>query len=436
MKQVMVTLVGSLCFQSASAMCGGMFVPSPSDSEVLDPGIFNNASEVVVLRQNNRTTLTLSNDYFGDFSEFAIVMPIPEGIQAENVSIVEPAPIQKLRQLTAPRLNHWKCSDFNRQGCNGGFAMSSDFALEDGGGVRAPGAADANSVDVEAEFSVGEFDIRVLSSEDSSGLLSWLRTEGLGVPTSAEPVLQAYIDAGTRFMVAEVDLGQLAEGQEWLSPLQITYEEDAMMIPIRMGAINSTGLQHVFFNVFTSYEEGRVAISNYPEMDFDAGCMLADGETLESAYFGAIEAGVAEHGGATWLTEYTGFFYDDMTWAGYENAETEGWSEHFYTRLHLAVTPEAATKDVSLYATNMTNMAFESNTGFWDATGIEFTAYNPKLWDRFRFCGADEMITDLAYPTCGELGLMTSGCSVSSGAVGWGISGLLIFAMYGRRRRD
>ena len=246
--------------------------------------------------------------------------------------------------------------------------------------------------------------------------------------------MQTYIDSGTRFMVAEVDLGQLAEGQEWLSPLQITYEEDSMMIPIRLGAINSTGIQHLFLNVFTSISDGRVAISNYPELDFDAGCMLSEGSTIDTVYFDAIDQGVLDNGGATWLPEYTSYWYDDMVWAGYEDQEELGWSEHFYTRLHLAVTPDAATKDVALYATGMTNMAYESVTGGWGATGIEFTEYNPKLWDRFRFCGAEELLTDLAFPTCGDTGLMTGGCSVSSGAVGWGMTSVLLFALYGRRR--
>ena len=56
------------------------------------------------------------------------------------------------------------------------------------------------------------------------------------------------------------------------------------------------------------------------------------------------------------------------------------------------------------------------------------------LWDRFRFCGAEDVLTDLIHPTCGDVGLMSSGCMAIDSAGGLGVSALVLFAIAGRRR--
>lgn len=46
-----------------------------------DVSLFNQASQVIIARDNNRTILTMANDYRGDVKEFAIVVPVPTVIK-------------------------------------------------------------------------------------------------------------------------------------------------------------------------------------------------------------------------------------------------------------------------------------------------------------------------------------------------------------------
>src|SRR5690606_11550285 len=66
-----------------------------------------------------------------------------------------------------------------------------------------------HGVTIEAEFVVGEYEIVVLSAEDSTGLDTWLRQENYNIPPGAEPVLRPYVEGGMKFFVAKVDVDKV-----------------------------------------------------------------------------------------------------------------------------------------------------------------------------------------------------------------------------------
>ncbi len=76
------------------------------------------------------------------------------------------------------------------------------------GGASAPAAKPAPDlgVKVEAKFKVGEYDIVILSARDSTGLDTWLRQENYKIPPGAEPFLRPYVQGGSKFFVAKVDI--------------------------------------------------------------------------------------------------------------------------------------------------------------------------------------------------------------------------------------
>ena len=55
---------------SASAFCG--FYVAKADTE-----LFNQSSKVALVRDGDRTVITMANDYIGDPTEFAMVIPVP-----------------------------------------------------------------------------------------------------------------------------------------------------------------------------------------------------------------------------------------------------------------------------------------------------------------------------------------------------------------------
>ena len=67
---VAALLVVALAAPTVLAFCG--FYVAKADAK-----LFNQASQVVLVRHDDKTVLTMANDFKGDLEEFAIVVPVP-----------------------------------------------------------------------------------------------------------------------------------------------------------------------------------------------------------------------------------------------------------------------------------------------------------------------------------------------------------------------
>jgi hypothetical protein len=87
---------------SARAFCG--FYVSGATGE-----LYNNATQVVLMREGTRTVLSMANNYQGPPSDFAMVVPVPVILQKENVKTLPAALFKKVDELAAPRLvEYWE----------------------------------------------------------------------------------------------------------------------------------------------------------------------------------------------------------------------------------------------------------------------------------------------------------------------------------------
>ena len=66
--------------------------------------LYNQASKVVLVRDGDRTVITMANDFQGDVTEFAMVIPVPTFIEREQIHVTDNAIIEHLDAFTAPRL--------------------------------------------------------------------------------------------------------------------------------------------------------------------------------------------------------------------------------------------------------------------------------------------------------------------------------------------
>ena len=82
---------------AAWAFCG--FYVAKADSK-----LYNQASQVVIARKDNRTVLTMTNDYQGDVKDFAMVVPVPTVLKKEQVKVAKSKIIERLDAFSAPRL--------------------------------------------------------------------------------------------------------------------------------------------------------------------------------------------------------------------------------------------------------------------------------------------------------------------------------------------
>ncbi len=225
-----------------------------------DAKLFNQASQVVLVRHEGKTVLTMANDYRGDPREFAIVIPVPIVLEKDQIHVAERGVIEHLDAYSAPRLVEY----FDDDPCALRYfegAARSDMAApqsSSAGGLRAKSLG----VTIEAQYTVGEYDILILSAKESTGLETWLRENGYRIPDGAASVLRSYIKQGMRFFVARVNLAEREKlGFTYLRPLQMAFESPKFMLPIRLGMVNADGPQELFIYALT--RRGRVETTNY-----------------------------------------------------------------------------------------------------------------------------------------------------------------------------
>ena len=123
-------------------------------------------------------------------------------------------------------------------------------------------APEYRGVKVEARYDVAEYDVSILSAEDSDGLIRWLTDNGYKIPRGAEPVIGSYIKQKMHFFVAKVNLKRMQDsGRAYLRPLQVRYETAKFMLPLRLGTVNADGPQDLVVYALTPH--GRIEASNY-----------------------------------------------------------------------------------------------------------------------------------------------------------------------------
>jgi hypothetical protein len=249
----------------ALAFCG--FYVAKADAK-----LFNRASQVVLARHDDKTVLTMANDYKGELREFAIVVPVPTVLERGQIRVGDRALIEHLDAYSAPRLVEYFDPDpctpqplAMRPLMRSGQAMSELSVASD--------RARSLGVTIEAQYTVGEYDILILSARESGGLETWLRDNGYRVPAGATAVLGSYLKQGMRFFVAKVNLTEQAKlGFSYLRPLQMAFDTPKFMLPIRLGTLNADGAQELF--VYALTRKGRVETTNYRTVRLPTGVSL------------------------------------------------------------------------------------------------------------------------------------------------------------------
>ncbi len=268
------TLTGALLLlalsvpRPAAAFCG--FYVSGAGTN-----LYNRATMVVLMRDGTRTVLSMQNNYEGPPEDFAMIVPVPVVLSEDNVKTLPHAVFRRVDELAAPRLvEYWEddpCRELQPPP-----QPSVVMAPSGGGGPPIDSAAQDLGVTVEAQFVVGEYQIVILSARDSSGLDTWLRRERYRIPEGAEPVLRPYVQAGTKFFVARVDLERVTrvDGRVMLSPLRFHYDADEFSLPVRLGLLNSAGTQDLIVHILARGQ--RYEVANYRNITIPTNIIVGE----------------------------------------------------------------------------------------------------------------------------------------------------------------
>jgi hypothetical protein len=276
-----------------------------------DTKLFNQASQVVLVRDGERTVMTMANDFEGEPKEFAVVIPVPTFLTREQIHVGDKALIDHLDAYSAPRLVEY----FDRDPCD-----LNDYRFALPASARAADVvkesrqlAKALGVTIEAQYTVGEYDILILSAQQSSGLETWLQQNGYRIPPGAAEVIGSYLKQNMRFFVAKVNLAEHNKlGFSYLRPLQIAYESPKFILPIRLGMVNAKGSQELF--VYALTRNGRVESTNYRTAklpaDIDLPVYLKQPNEFAAFYKAMFTRQVQNQGGRAVFLEYAW----DMKW--------------------------------------------------------------------------------------------------------------------------
>ncbi|MEW6434839.1 MAG: DUF2330 domain-containing protein [Myxococcota bacterium] len=267
--------------------------------------LFNNATQVVLMRDGTRTVLSMQNNYQGPPENFAMVVPVPVVLKKENVKTLPREVFARIDTLAAPRLvEYWE-----EDPCRARLESEREYeALARAGGVAPPmasaGIGDLG-VKVEAQFAVGEYEVVVLSAKDALGLDTWLKLNKYRIPDGAEPLFRPYIQQGMKFFVAKVDVTKVtfADGMAMLSPLRFHYDSEKFELPVRLGLINAREKQDLIVHVLARNQ--RYEVANYPNVTIPTNIDLVPSARSEFPFFyvSLFDRTLKKHPNAV-ITEY------------------------------------------------------------------------------------------------------------------------------------
>jgi len=257
MKRFFLLAALALGMQPAYSFCG--FYVAKADAK-----LFNTTTQVIIARSGQHSTITMSSDFKGDVKDFAMVVPVPKVLQRDDIRVVERVLFDKLDAYSGPRLvEYWDENPcYTRMMDAISMNMVPQAAEKSSKREMAFAEDEIKTVRIEAKYTVGEYDILILSAEESGGLERWLLRNGYKIPEGARDVLEPYIKSNMKFFVVKVNIEELDKsGSQLLRPLQVSFDSPKFMLPIRLGMANSHGKQDMIVYLLTP--NGRVETVNY-----------------------------------------------------------------------------------------------------------------------------------------------------------------------------
>ena len=258
MKKLILSLTALTFTLHGFSFCG--FYVAKADTK-----LFNKTSQVILVRDGEKSTITMSSDFEGDVKDFAMVVPVPVVLGQNDIRVVDRLVFDKLDAYSSPRLVEYWDTDPCYTYTDYDYDLAPRAAMAEEKMVMDDSSVVTNSkykVTIEAKYTVGEYDILILSAKESGGLEAWLTDNGYQIPTGAKEVLEPYIKSNMKFFVAKVNLGAYTNaGAVPLRPIQVTFNSPKFMLPIRLGMANSNGDQDMIVYAFS--KTGRIETTNY-----------------------------------------------------------------------------------------------------------------------------------------------------------------------------
>jgi hypothetical protein len=299
-------------------LAAALSLPSPAHA---CGGFFCSALQLIPVQQNAERILFTVNDdgtitalieirYTGSPEDFSWVVPVPgaEGFSiGDTLAIGDPQTLALLDDATAPSIipPPVQCTGGGGGIANRGGGLAAASSME----ADASFGDDDDSVIVEDEGSIGDYDYQVISSDNADALVDWLNENDYLITPEMVPFIADYVAAGMRFVGTKLQAG--ADTSQ-LAPLEITYPGTEPMIPIRLTAVGAEPeMGVVAFIAADSRYEG----DSWESLPIAAEDVMVDPRNGASNYYSLLSWRIDQAGGRAMVPQFSGDSNDVFTTA-------------------------------------------------------------------------------------------------------------------------
>ena len=106
-KMAALIILAAMISHEAIAFCG--FYVCKADGTLK-----NKTSQVILVRDGNRTVITMYNDFKGNIKDFAMVVPVPVVLKKSDIKVVNQQIFTMLNEYSKPRLVEY----YDQNPCN------------------------------------------------------------------------------------------------------------------------------------------------------------------------------------------------------------------------------------------------------------------------------------------------------------------------------
>ncbi len=215
-----VLLTALALLTATSAMADGV---AAFDPKIVLGDAGTSDQRAVVIHDGNTECLILETKVRDRGKGYAWVIPTPSRTSTETIVEVDAALFDVLHTATAPRIEYI-------------------HPKTKGWGTKAeepPGAWSARPpVRVWETARIGDYDVTVLTAEESKALADWLAEHGYELPGKPEPVLASYVERGWAFTAVRVAPGSRQDLAS-LKPLALTFASAEPVYPLMISQLSA-----------------------------------------------------------------------------------------------------------------------------------------------------------------------------------------------------
>jgi len=307
-----LTLLSALAvalFAVPASAFPGFYVGKKVDKRV------SHASFVVVMNHGETSVVSVMPDYDGPFEPFGLVLAVPGDVTIDRVTTLRREFLDRVDQISAPRFHEFWETD----PCDPGPVQQEwerDLRVKTGSDNFLGSGVDLGPIkkvpkellmNVKSEQKAGEYTFFMAGDDES--FVDLVKSRGWVLTDRMQQAVKRYVDAGMKFVLAEVDPNriELIGGERaQLSPVRFWTDHPYRTIPSTLGRLASDGFQELFVLVLDP--EKRFQTTNYaygyPPTNIKVEFVVKE---RMGEFFGALHD--------LWLARHPQTFWEEYAWS-------------------------------------------------------------------------------------------------------------------------